>query len=454
MSGPNRTLYADDCLNVLKDELAIPTDSVDLIYLDPPFNSKSEYNLPFKGEYKSARPVQAFKDTWEWDEAEDALLEEFDDGPETRLIADLVRVAQRIEPPSVKYSLAAYLINMAARLIPMRRVLKRTGSIYLHCDPTASHYLKVLMDKIFGKKHFLNEIVWTYGLGGSSPRYFSKKHDIIFLYVKSEKYLFQKPTTPATSNRMAGQMKGMLDVWTDIPSLNNMAKERFGYPTQKPLSLLERIIQASSNRGGVVLDPFCGCGTSMHAAEKLGRKWIGIDISAFSTGLVRSRVLSTCKLKHNAIRMLGVPDTPDAARLLASTDKFEFEKWACGHVGAEGLYHPPGTRGADRGVDGVLKFFPMYWEKTPKPHYAVVQVKGGRVTPDAVRALSTTIEQSKATAGVLICFKDQMRTVENSRITRNFKDATGEYPVVQGLAVEDMLRGHSPKLPNLLQKAA
>ena len=474
----NRILYADDCLNVLKDEVAIPTGAVDLIYLDPPFNSKSQYNLPFKGRYKSARPVEAFKDTWEWGDTEEALLSEFGHGPSTRLIADLIRVAQRIEPPTVKYSLAAYLTNMAARLIPMRRVLAPTGSIYLHCDPTASHYLKVIMDAIFGRANFRNEIVWCYRKWSTKGGQFARNHDIVLFYSKPDQSTFNVqhvPVSAGTERRWKGRRQQAVFVdgirqatstenssqtpcpdWWDISIINPNADERLGYPTQKPLTLLYRILKASSNRGDLVLDPFCGCGTAVHAAEGLKRRWIGIDISTFSTGLIRNRVLSAFPnwVKGREIRMLGVPDTPDAARALAKADKFEFEKWACGHVGAEGLFHAPGTRGADRGVDGVLKFFPMYWQEKPKPRYAIVQVKGGSVTPDAVRGLQGTVEQFDATAGVLICFKDQMRTVENNRSKRTFRDVAGEYPLIQGLAVEDMLKGDAPNLPNLLQKAA
>lgn len=179
---------------------------------------------------------------------------------------------------------------MAVRLIELHRVLKDTGSIYLHCDPTASHYLKLLMDTIWGHGSFINEIIWCYGLGGSSKRYFSKKHDVIFLYSKTNKYYFDKPLQDSTSNAMGGKKKGMLDVWMDIPSLNNMAKERTGYPTQKPLALLERIIEASSNSGDIVLDPFCGCATTCVAADKLHRKWIGIDVSDKAYELVVQRI--------------------------------------------------------------------------------------------------------------------------------------------------------------------
>ena len=303
-------------------------------------------------------------------------------------------------------------------------------------------------------------------------------HDVIFLYARSDESRFNQllePHSPKGQHRHKGKnrtttiaegalsqtyvsdsgMKAMRDVW-EISYLNANAKERMGYPTQKPLALLYRILKASSNRGDLVLDPFCGCGTAVHAAEGIGRRWIGIDISTFAAGLVRNRIRShfPAQVKGSDIRMLGVPVTPGDARALASADKFEFEKWACGHVGAEGMFHNPGDRGADRGVDGVLKFFPMHWNEKPSPRYAIVQVKGGGVSPDAVRALHGTVEQFDATAGVLICFKDQMRTVENNRIKRTFKDVAGEYPVIQGLTVEDMLSDHSPNLPNPLQRAA
>ena len=174
--------------------------------------------------------------------------------------------------------MGAFLCFMAVRLLEMWRILRNDGSIYLHCDPTASHYLKELMDSIFGRENFRNEIIWCYALGGSSKKMWSKKHDNILFYSKTEDYYFKKPSIKATSQLMKGQKKGMLDWWVDIPSLNNMAKERTGYPTQKPLELYERILKASSNKNDIVLDPFCGCATTCVAAEKLNRQWIGIDI--------------------------------------------------------------------------------------------------------------------------------------------------------------------------------
>ena len=359
----------------------------------------------------------------------------------------------------------------------MRRVLKKSGSLYLHCDPTASHYIKILMDSILGRKNFRNEIVWCYTGPSNTKSHFPRKHDIILFYA-GQGGIFNKDKvrvrykessftmggsgsfTKGSSGRdhkhgaseQLARGKVVEDYWTDIPALS-VSKERLGYPTQKPAGLLERIIRASSKRDGVILDPFCGCGTAIYAAEKLGRRWIGIDISPFATGLVRQRVYRQCNLRWKDVRMLGIPETPEDAKSLASQDKFEFEKWACGHVGAEGMFHQPGTRGADRGVDGMLKFYPLYEGRKPKPHYAIVQVKGGGVSPDAVRALYATVKNFDAKAGVMLCFENQMSTVENNRNRDTFNDLTGTYPVIQGLSVEKMLRGQSPKLPNLLKAA-
>jgi len=464
----NRILYADDCLNVLTDERALPSGSVDLIYLDPPFNSRSDYNLSFKGKDKSARPVAAFKDTWEWGEGERNALAAFEDDPATRQIARMIEVARHVDGPGPKRGLGAYLTNMAQRLIPMKRVLKPTGSIYLHCDPTASHYLKMLMDLIFGRANFRNEIVWHYKTGGVSKRWFGRKHDTIFLYSKTDNYVFNPLAEKSYLSHRYGfrnmeileddggfyRMARMRDVW-DIPALRGNQLESMGYPTQKPIALLERVVAASSNEGDVVLDPFCGCGTSLHVAHRMKRRWIGIDISRFAIGLIHGRLLSHFT-DLPSIRMLGVPETLRDARELAARDRFEFEKWACGHVGAEGLFHEPGTKGADGGVDGVLRFHPLQRGQGASPDapaFAIVRVEGGHVTPDAVRALDGTVGRFDAQAGVIVCFRDQMATVEGNRTRDTFDTATGPYPRVQGLAVEDMLQGKRPDLPNLPKRA-
>ncbi len=272
----NRTLWTRDNLDVLR---GMNSESVDLIYLDPPFNSNKTYSAPIGSEAAEA----AFKDTWTLDDVDLAWHGEVAERePALYSILDAAGFSH-------SKGMKSYLIMMAVRLMELRRILQATGSIYVHCDPTAGAYLKVLMDAVFGQRNFRNEVIWKYGLGGSSYKLWSKKHDCILFYSKSKSWYFDKPLEPASSVLMKGRMKGMTDVW-DIPTINNMAKERTGYPTQKPLALLERIVKASSNRGDVVLDPFCGCATALVAAEVHGRHWAGIDISHRAQSLVQSRI--------------------------------------------------------------------------------------------------------------------------------------------------------------------
>ncbi len=495
----NRILYAADCLDILNDEAELPSESIDLIYLDPPFNSNSNYNLPFKGRDKSLKPVEAFKDTWEWTSDDNAHLADMERDPRTRSLATIVKFAQEVEQVRTrgraKSSLAAYLINMSLRLRAMRRVLKKTGGIYLHCDPTASHYLKLVMDGIFGKQNFRNEIVWHYGKMSNPSKNFPANHDIILRYSKSDDFTFnlikggdseykERYKRFLTGNQVLyGSVKHKTDklvigrikkrekelnrplvdddvlfdfdvefkVQSDViyvPILKGNSKERTGYKTQKPVALLERIIKASSNPGDIVLDPFCGCGTTVHAAESLGRRWMGIDISPFSTGLIRERLVDNFPLlAKDDILIRGIPHTIDEARALAKRDKFEFEKWVCGFIGAEGMFREPGARGADGGVDGLLKFYRFVPKKVAKAEYAVVQVKGGRVSPDAVRALRETVDRLDVTAGVMVCFERYMRTVENQRSRDTFADVFGSYPVIQGYSVENLLANAPLDLP-------
>ena len=475
VTDANRILYNDDCLNVLNDELALPSGSVDLIYLDPPFHSKNHYNLPFKGKDKDARPVEAFNDTWTWGSKEDGLIRELSAGPRMQQLADIIKLAQAIEAPvrrkAQPSSLAAYLLNMAVRLLPMRRVLSATGSIYLHCDPTASHYLKLVMDIIFGPQSYRNEIIWSYRTGGVSKHWFAKKHDVLLFYTRSagknkphkRVYTFnQSKERSYSTNSPPGfkeietyqdeygrwyTMASTRDVW-EINAVGRTSGERLGYPTQKPLALLERIISASSNPGDLVLDPFCGCGTAVHAAENLGRRWLGVDLSAFSVGLMRERILRNFEqLTTDDVLAKGVPVTIADAEALARRDQFEFEKWVCGAIGAEGMFHEPGTRGADGGVDGVVKFYPFRLGQEPKPEYAIVQVKGGNVTPDAVRALKATVDKFGATAGVMVCFSRYMGTVANQRSRDTFSDDSNTYPIIQGYSIEGLLAGKPLDLP-------
>ena len=526
----NRILYAADCLDVLNDEAELPSESIDLIYLDPPFNSNSNYNLPFKGRDKSLKPVEAFKDTWEWTADDGGRLEEMESDPRTRSLAAIVKFAQQVEGYGrrAKPSLAAYLINMSLRLLAMRRVLKETGSIYLHCDPTAGHYLKLAMDAVFGKKNFRNEIVWqrtNRGHKGSqfAPRYYRTNTDTLFFYSKTNDYKFyidrvllpyedgyEEKTYKYTDSKgkysrsspfnrknasprpnLCYEYKGFSAPWPSgwtisLDTLKRMedegdieyvdgniyrkvrprggkrssnlwlfneiggtlGNERLGYPTQKPLALLERIIKASSNPDDIILDPFCGCGTTVHAAETLGRRWIGIDISPFSTGLIRERMVDNFpQIDKPDITIRGIPHTIEDARALARRDKFEFEKWVCGFIGAEGMFRQPGERGADGGVDGLLKFYRFRPKKVAKAEYAVVQVKGGKVTPDSVRALRETVDRLGATAGVMVCFERYMRTVENQRSRDTFADVFGSYPIIQGYSIENLLANAPLDLP-------
>jgi len=454
-----RALYTGDCLDIMNEHIS--DQSIDLIYLDPPFNSNSHYSLPFKNKDRSMRPAEAFNDTWRWTAQDADNLRRLEKNPLTRSLAAIVKFAQEVEQTGRakgRSSLAAYLMNMILRLRAMRRVLKETGSVYLHCDPTAGHYLKLAMDAVFGYKNFRNEIVWGYRTGGVSKKRWPRKHDVILCYGKSnntlhnpltERIYYDKPffTTNEDEDGRYYADVYVRDVWTDIKAVINVSKERLGYPTQKPLALLERVIKASSNPGDLVLDTFCGCGTTVHAAESLNRQWIGIDISPFSAGLIRERIRHNFQyLKPDDIYMWGAPATVEEARQLASDKPFEFEKWVCGAVGANGMYKNPGERGADGGVDGVMEMDVIRKGKVHE-EYVIIQVKGGNVTPDSVKALSETVRRLEAVAGIMVCFDRQMGTVENQRSQETWSDDYETYPVIQGYSIEDLLQDKPLKLP-------
>lgn len=301
-SVKNRTIFTGDNLHVLR---GMQPDSIDLIYLDPPFNSKHDYAAPIGSKAAGAE----FKDTWTLDDIDKAWIGQLaDEHPKLEAIIDAVGLVNGDSSRS-------YLLYMAVRLIEMHRVLKDTGSLYLHCDPVMSHSLKLLLDGIFSKNNYRNEIIWHYNTGGASRRQFSKKHDVLHFYNRCDSYQFEAQREPFRTSKTdhfnqidedgrayrireangkeykyyADEGRYCHDVW-EIDAVNAAAKERTGYPTQKPLKLLERIIKASSKPGDMVLDPFCGCGTTCVAAEMLGRQWIGIDISPKATELVRRRL--------------------------------------------------------------------------------------------------------------------------------------------------------------------
>ncbi len=282
------TLYTGDNLYILN---GMNSESVDLIYLDPPFNSKRLYS----GTKGSAASGARFKDVWSWDDVDSNHL----DGIHPDLLGYFDIIAR-----SHSKGMKAYCVYMTQRLIQMHRVLKPTGSLYLHCDPTASHYLKIVMDTVFGKDGFKNEIIWGYRTGGVSKQHWARKHDVILFYARQgykhnavkERVFYDKKffTSKADDDGRYYADVYVRDIWDDIKPIINMSKERTGYPTQKPLALLERIITASCVEGGVVLDPFCGGGTACVMAERLGRRWIGMDIEPRAVDLLAERLGDGC----------------------------------------------------------------------------------------------------------------------------------------------------------------
>ncbi len=323
----NKTIWTGDCLYIMR---GMNSESVDLIYLDPPFNSNANYAAPIGSKAAGAE----FKDTWSLSEVDVEWI---------NLIENKHPVLYRVLLAAMTKSDKSYLVYMAARILEMKRLLKPTGSIYLHCDPTMSHYLKLVMDAVFGRKYFRNEIVWCYSTSGRAKKFFAKKHDLIFLYTKSDKFYWGDYRIPVSQKYLDSHYKqvddkgrrcriridagkkrtyypdeGMIcNDWWDIPYLNSLSKERTGYPTQKPLKLLSRIIRASSNEGDVVLDPFCGCATTCVAADYLQRNWVGIDISSKASELVVSRIKDAQGIFRDITHRTDIPKRTDLGKLRA-----------------------------------------------------------------------------------------------------------------------------------------
>jgi site-specific DNA-methyltransferase (adenine-specific) len=508
------TLYYGDNLNILREQ--IPDASVDLIYLDPPFNSNRSYNVLFKeatGKSADAQ-ITAFDDTWHWGPASEETLREI----ETTALPHVVEMIQAIVGFVGRNDVTAYLVMMAVRLIELHRVLKPTGSLYLHCDPTASHYLKVVMDAIFGPQRFGNEIRWRRTNVHSDSRTWSRVSDVILFYTKGDvftwnpqylphsaahvasKYRDQDPdgrrytlsdmTSPNPRPNMMYTWKGfptppkgwryqletmtqldrerriwyplskdgtldtskrprlkryldempgtlLTDSWDDIPPINSQAAERLGYPTQKPLALLERIIQASSNPGDVVLDPFCGCGTTVCAAQKLGRQWIGIDITHLAIALMRQR-LDDMFGASAEYEVLGQPADVASAQALALADRYQFQMWALSLIKARPSQD---KKGADQGADGVLFFVD---EAKVKAKKAVVQVKSGHVTSSVIRDLGHVTEREKAAMGLLISLEAPTRPMEIEALGAGYYHSPGwnrDYPWLQIRTIAELLSG-------------
>ncbi len=452
-------LYYGDNLEILRRYIA--DESVDLIYLDPPFNSQQAYNVLFQepNGSGSAAQIRAFDDTWHWT-TETALL--YEDTVQAGVPgADALVAFRRMLGET---DMMAYLANMAPRLIELRRVLKDTGNLYLHCDPTAGHYLKVLMDGIFNARNFRNEIVWCYTSGGVPRRDFARKHDTILRYVKTKEFRFNtqyRPYSEGTLQRGLTKIKGpkyklrsegavMQDWWADIQkTLSPTARERLGYPTQKPEALLERIIKASSNEGDLVLDPFCGCGTTIAVAERLNRRWIGIDITHLAVNLMKYRLRDTFGAEiKDKYEVIGEPTDLAGAKALAEQDRFQFQLWALGLVDARPA---DPKKGADEGIDGRI-----YFHDEPEggeTKQVVISVKSGRTGVAHVRDLRGVVEREDAALGVLVTLQEPTRPMIAEAAKAGFYqlpwDETQKFPKMQILTIEELLGGKQIECPPL-----
>ena len=518
---PNALYYGDN-LPVLRDYLA--DESVDLIYLDPPFNSNASYNVLFKeqsGE-RSAAQITAFEDTWHWGwESETAFREVVQSGPEK-----LSRLLQAMREFLGRNDMMAYLVMMAQRMVELHRVLKPTGSIYLHCDPTASHYLKLLMDASFGKENFRREIIWQRSRSHGGTSGYNSVHDTIFYYSKTGKAVWNpqhqphdsayieshyrlidedgrryqlvsahgsgpgparrfgdKVLEPPSGRHWAWDQDGidrlmaegrivftstdmprykrylddspgtpLTDTWIDISPVNSQAKERIGYPTQKPEALLERIIRASSNEGDMVLDPFCGCGTAIAAAERLNRRWIGIDVTHLAVALIRHRLRDTFGGDLGPYDVIGEPQDVASAESLALDNRYQFEWWALGLVDARPAQDK--RKGADSGIDGYIYFFD---DDNSKAKRVIVQVKSGNVGVSQIRDLKGVLERENAQIGLFITL--------NSPTGPMLAEATSagayvpdlypnhEFPRLQILTIEELLAGRDALYPRFAPQA-
>ncbi|MGD9538346.1 MAG: DNA methyltransferase [Alphaproteobacteria bacterium] len=508
-------LYYGDNLGVLRESIA--DESVDLIYLDPPFNSNATYNVLFKSPTgtEAEAQVEAFEDTWHWSHQAARAYDEVLKSANT----DAAQLLKAMRDFLGENDMMAYLAMMAVRLLELHRVLKPTGSLYLHCDPTASHYLKLLLDAIFGTENFRTEIVWKRSSAHSDTKQGRKQHgrihDILFYYTKGKAWIwnpiytiydsdyienFYKHIEPGTGRRYrlgdltgpGGAAKGnpeyevlgvrrywrysqrkmqkliaegrvvqtkpgavpaykryldempgvpLQDVWTDIPPIGAQAAERLGYPTQKPQALLERIILTSSNEGDVVLDPFCGCGTAVHAAEKLRRQWIGIDITCLAIGLIERRLKEA--FPGIKFEIHGTPKTLEDAFDLAERDKYQFQWWAVSLIAAR----PYGgkKKGADRGIDGIRFFHP----DGKKTEAILVSVKGGaNVGVNMVRELHSVLERERAPLGVLIVLALPTRAMEREAAAAGFYECDfGSFPRIQIVTLAELFQRRLPKLP-------
>lgn len=519
-------LYFGDNLDILREH--IKDESIDLIYLDPPFNSKRDYNILFKTPkgHQSDAQITAFEDSWHWGEQAEKEFAELIHQENTN-VAEMIQAIRHFLGEN---DMMAYLTMMANRLLELHRVLKPTGSLYLHCDPTASHYLKIVLDGVFGKENFLNEIIWKRTSGHNSAKRWGPIHDTVLLYSKSAEYNWNriyedydeayinnfyrhsdvkgkytlsdltgaglrtgdsgkpwKGFDPSTKGRhwavpgsifekffsdvkiddLSTQQKldflennGLIhwplkggvprykkyfsedkgtpiqDVVTDILPISTHAQERLGYPTQKPLALLERIINASSNEGDIVLDPFCGCGTAVHAAQKLNRQWVGIDITHLAISLIEKRLRDA--FPDITFEVHGTPKDLDGARDLAARNKYQFQWWACSLVNAQPYQGK--KKGADSGIDGLI-----YFQDDDGPaKKIIVSVKGGEnVNVAMIRDLAHVVERENAQIGLFVTLAEPTRPMKEEATSAGYYDSSigRSFPKVQILTIERLLNG-------------
>lgn len=462
----NRLYYADN-LTLMRDRMK--TASVDLIYLDPPFNSNRNYNLLYGKATGVDVPEQevAFFDTWELTPEDDDLIRRMPDE-----IYRQNNIGNEINPDFLNFwslwvsalqdtrpKVLAYIVYMTYRLLEMKRILKPTGSIYLHCDPTASHYIKIMMDAIFGHKNFQNEIIWYYKNASRGRKRLAKAHDVIFWYSKSaEHYVFNRDDILIpfesgmtqwryTRGGQAGQEMPRGKTPDDVivlPSLNAMARERLGYPTQKPIALLEKIIKASSNEGDVVFDPFCGCGTTIYAAHLNDRQWIGCDIAILTIRLVRD-VLSRRYGLENGEHYItdGVPLSVEGARELFEADAHQFQNWAVELAGG----FCSQRRSGDRGIDGRIHF-----EIDEGYRNMVISVKGGSLQPAHIRELRGVLEREDSIMAGFICLSNPTRGMIQEAASAGRWEYEGRpYDRIQIRTIQQLLDGIGFDTPTQIQ---
>lgn len=551
-------LYYGDNLDVLRDR--IPDDSIDLIYLDPPFNSNRSYNVLFghkSGEDAQAQ-IEAFDDTWTWSPEVEEHYRALISGGVPNEVATAIEAMRKLLRDS---DALAYMVMMTPRLVELHRKLKNTGSLYLHCDPAVSHYLKVMLDAIFTPEQFRNEIIWRRTGSHGKVRRYGPIHDVILFYTKTDAYK-EKWTSPRKpymrghvdeylvkddkgwhtnyyGNVLTGSglrngesgkpwkgvdpsakgrhwaIPGALvedldedlsalsqhqkldrlfelgyitftdgdtwplyqryvnplegtpapDIWAfqpytngtvfgsedgvdeDVRWLSTRDAERLGYQTQKPMGLLERIVGASTHPGDVVLDPFCGCGTTIEAAHNLGRHWIGIDITYIAVDLIQKR------MRHRfgeevtkTFEIDGIPRDLASAKALFARSPFEFERWAVSMVDGT----PNERQVGDKGIDGVIRF---NVDAKGTQGKSLVSVKGGGLNPAMVRDLLGTVGTQRAEMGVLITLEKPTRGVTDAvqhAGTYSPPEFGRTYPKIQLLTVEQLLAGQKPNMPTAL----